>query len=275
MVEKLLIWVTIALTLATPASAQRANRGEVQPAPPAAAPCLQFYLGGRPPTAIRPAARDHRLFCRSFYALTYSTRQRNPVWTSYRLTRDMVQGADRIPRRSRRFAPQAGLTSAEQGNHDDYVHPPFHRGHMTPDNDAPNLAMQADTYVVSNIVPQIGGFNSGLWAQLESAVHRLAASEGEVFVVTGPIYAPSLTPMNGIAVPSHVFKAIFVPSRGFALAFISTNAHPTACGIVPVAEVQRLTEVDVFPSLPATAKARLPDLPEDWGNFPRRCRPAP
>lgn len=275
MIQKLLVSGAITLAAAMPAAAQRSRSPSIQPAPPAPAPCTQFYLGGRAPVTVAPAPADHRPFCRSFYALTYSTRLRNPVWTSYRLTRDMVRGADAIGRHSRRFRPQVGLLPTEQAHHDDYDTSRFDRGHMTPDNDAPDRATQADTYVVSNIVPQISGFNGGLWAGLERSVHRLARNEGEVFIVTGPVFANSRPATNGIAEPSDVFKAIFVPSRGFALAFISSNAHPTRCRIVAIAEVERATGLDVFPSLPAATKAQLPTLPRRWGRFPRHCRAGP
>ena len=276
MFQRILLAIAMAVALAAPADARRrtAHSTRVLPAPPAPAPCLQFYLGGQMPAGPAPASVDQRLFCHSFYALTYSTTRRDPVWTSYRLTAAMARSSDGFTRHSRTFAPQPGLSVNEQGAHGNYRHPPFDRGHMTPDNDAPDLATQADTYFVSNIVPQISGFNEGLWSQLEGAVHRLAESEGDVYVVTGPIFGDNRPAMNGIAVPSAIFKAIYVPSRGFALAFVSTNERRTECRIVPVAEVQRQTGFDPFPSLQTAVKAQLPALPPGWGAFPSACHPA-
>lgn len=270
MLLRFLLPVTAALA-ATSAAAALPKCPAVAPAPPLSAPCRQFYLDLRAPEPATPPPSTERIFCHSFYALSYSSARRNPVWTSYRLTDEMAGQSDRFGRRSRTFGRQAGLSVSQQPHHNDWQFPPFARGHMTPDNDAPTCETQADTYWVTNIVPQVSGFNSGRWSRLEVAVHRLAISEGEIFVVTGPIFDGSRPPMNGIAVPSAIFKALYVPSRRFALAFISTNESRTVCTIVPIAEVERRTGVDVFPSLSDSTKAQLPAMPAGWGRFPRQC----
>lgn len=268
MLRWILLPAAALLAAATAAPAQ-------PPAPPAPAPCLQFYLERRAPEPVAPPAADERIFCHSFYALSYSSGRHDPVWTSYLLTRAMVAGADSFKRRNRRFAQQAGLAADQQGNHDDYTNQGFARGHMTPADDAPDRPTQADTFVVTNIVPQVGPFNGGLWAQLERAVHRLAASEREVYIVTGPLFEEARNPIHGIAVPSAIFKAIYVPSRRFALAFVSTNEQPTRCTIVAIAELQRRSGLDPFPSLTAATKASVPAMPAGFGGFPTGCRRAP
>ena len=270
MLLRLLLAVVAALAT-TSAYAQLPVCPPVAAAPPAAAPCLQFHFERRQPKVTTSPPPAVRIFCHSFYAISYSPALRNPGWTSYRLTGEMAGQADTFDRRSRTFAAQAGLDASEQGHHNDWQFPPFARGHLTPDNDAPTCATQADTYWVSNIVPQNSKFNGGLWAKLERAVHRLAISEGEVFIVTGTIFGEPRAPMNGIAVPSALFKAIYVPSRGFALAFIATNEFPSRCRIVPIAEVQRQSGLNVFPSLPASIRAQLPQMPSGWGAFPNAC----
>jgi DNA/RNA endonuclease G (NUC1) len=44
-----------------------------------------------------------------------------------------------------------------------------------------------DTFVLSNAVPQIAPFNSGIWGQLEDGVRDVAFARGEIYVVTGPV----------------------------------------------------------------------------------------
>jgi endonuclease G len=244
----------------------------VDPAPPVPPPCLQFYLGGQAPAVVAPTAPNGQVFCHSFYALSYSTALHDPIWTSYELTAAMVRGSAGFDRANiTSFAAQAGLSATQQARNSDYTDRRFQRGHMTPDNDAGDEPAQADTYVITNVVPQNGGLNGGLWARLEGAVHALGGSEGSVFVVTGPLFESSRPPMHGIAIPSHTFKAIFVPSRGFALAFVATNEKPTVCTIVPIDDIARRAGIDPFPSLPASVKATLPVRPPGWGHFPRAC----
>jgi endonuclease G len=270
MLQRFLVSVSIALAIAAPVAArQRGRASSTEAAPPAPAPCLQFYLDRTPPTETAPGA-DERRFCHSFYVANYSTVRKDPVWTSYLLTAAMARAVP-TPRISHPFAPQAGLDPSLEASDDGFDSATFDRGHMTPDHDAPGRGQETDTYVVTNIVPQISGFNRGLWARIEGAVHNLAISEREVYIVTGPIFAEARRPMNGVAVPSSLFKAIYVPSRHFALAFIAINKMPSACRIVPITQVQQEAGVDPFPSLPADAKSSLPAMPRGWGHFPKAC----
>jgi endonuclease G, mitochondrial len=283
MKRRLMIPIAFALAVLAPVlaygSAASAQAGKaVAPEAPAAAPCTQFYLGRQAPTG----GPSGRIICHSFYAISYSTSLRNPVWTSYRMTRAMAAGGDRIGRFSGQFRQDAALTAAEQGAHRDYANPPYDRGHLTPANDAIDMPHQSDTFVITNVVPQISQLNQRLWRFLEASVHQLAATEGEVFVVTGATYAASPPLMHKagrpdrIAVPDATFKAIFVPSRNVAIGYIATNADPTVCTVMSIAELARRTGVNPFPSLPAAATAEMPafTLPAGPGTDPPDCRPA-
>jgi len=280
-----LIPIAFALSVLVPvfaqssvASAQSSASKAAAPAPPAATPCPQFTLGGQAPTG----GPSGRIICHSFYVISYSTTLRDPVWTSYRLTREMSLGGDRIGRYSGQFRQDPALTAAEQGAHADYANPPYDRGHLTPANDAIDMPHQSDTFVITNVVPQISQLNQRLWRFLESSVHQLAQAEGEVFVVTGATY-PANPPLmhkagrpDRIAVPDTTFKAIYVPSRNIAIGYIATNANPTVCTVMSIAELARRTGVNPFPSLPATATAQMPafTLPAGQGTQPPDCRPA-
>lgn len=282
MKRRLLLPFAFVLSILVPVLAQGAVSAQAAKskavAPPAAAPCLAFYQGAQPPTG----GPSGRILCHSFYAISYSTTLRNPVWTSYRLTRQMVRGADRIGRYNGQFRQDPALTAAQQGAHRDYVHPPFDRGHMTPANDAEDMRHQADTFVITNVVPQISELNQRLWRFLESSVHKLADNEGEVFVVTGATFAanPPLMHRPGqtgrIAVPEATFKAIYVPSRNIAIGYYATNANPTVCTVMSIADLARRTGVNPFPSLPASATARMPafTLPAGQGTPSPDCPPA-
>lgn len=282
--RRLLLPFAFALSIVAPVLAQGAAAAQskaVAPAPPAAAPCSAFYLGGQPPTG----GPSGRIICHSFYAISYSTTLRDPVWTSYRQTRAMSRGGDSITRFSGSFRQDPALTAAEQGAHGDYTNanPAFDRGHLTPANDAIDMPHQSDTFVITNVVPQVGLFNRGLWRFLEASVHQLAIDEGEVYIVTGATYAanPPLMRRPGrpgrIAVPEATYKAIYVPSRNVAIGYFATNAHPTVCTIMSIAELARRTGVNPFPSLPATATAQMPaafTLPRGQGTDVPDCRPA-
>ena len=75
----------------------------------------------------------------------------------------------------------------------DYTKSGFDRGHLVPaadiPHDAPQKAMD-ETFLMTNISPQIPAFNRGIWASFEKYVRSLCNEFDEVFVMTGPLYLP-------------------------------------------------------------------------------------
>jgi endonuclease G len=266
---------------AAPAWAKPRTAAAAAPAPSAV--CPQFYFNGQAPVTAGPPARsDGRTLCHSFYVISYSTTLRDPLWTSYRLTGAMAKGGDSIGRFQGTFRPEPGLAKTEEGAHRDYVHPPFDRGHLTPANDAVDMTTQSDTFMITNVVPQVSELNQRLWRFLEASVHQLAEDEGEVYIVTGARFAatPPLMHKAGqagrIAVPDATFKAIYVPSRNVAIAYVATNQVATVCTVMSIAELARETGVNPFPSLPAAVTDHRPDftLPKGKGTDAPACQPA-
>jgi endonuclease G len=194
----------------------------------------------------------------------------------------MAEGGDRIGRFQGQFRPEPGFAKSEEGAHRDYVHPPFDRGHLTPANDAVDMTTQRDTFMITNVVPQVSELNQGLWRFLEASVHQLAEDEGDVYVVTGARFAATAPLMHRagqpgrIAVPDATFKAIYVPSSNVAVAYLATNEVATVCTVMSIAELTRETGVNPFPSLPAAVTDHHPDfaLPKGKGTDAPDCRPA-
>ena len=63
-----------------------------------------------------------------------------------------------------------------------------------------------------------------------------------------------------IAVPSETYKAIFIPARSVAVAYIATNADDPTCQVVSLADLRARAGVDAFPALPEDLKAELSEL---------------
>ncbi len=59
----------------------------------------------------------------------------------------------------------------------------------------------------------------------KSAVRDIALSGDEVFVVTGPAFlGAELESLKGrVLVPTHIYKAVYVPSRNAAAAYFAPN----------------------------------------------------
>jgi len=224
--------------------------------PPAV--CDGFFEGAQEPALMSTPSlptRTERTVCHSFYAISESAELRDPLWSAEHLTKDMAIGGDSIARIDQGFVKDGGIENADQASDSDYL-APYDRGHMTPANDAPDDTSQRDTFVLTNAVPQHNKLNRHLWFYLEAAVHQVAESEGEVYVVTGPIFAKRPPLMHGrVAVPKATFKAIYIPARNLAVGYVATNTSIPTCRAFPIAEIIRQSGIDPFPALSTEIKS--------------------
>lgn len=53
-----------------------------------------------------------------------------------------------------------------------------------------------ESFLMTNVSPQVGvGFNRGYWARLEGFVRHLTRHFDDVYVVTGPLFLPTVRPV--------------------------------------------------------------------------------
>lgn len=243
-------FTALALLLVLPAAAQPS--------------CPQHFAGGQPPALVNPRlATKARPLCYRMFGVLHSGLTRTPLWSAERLTRDTVEAAREV-RRINLFHPEDQLPADEQAELSDYARSGFDRGHMTPSGNMPDPDSQADSFTLANMVPQNHPLNTGLWSDIEGAVRALARREGELHVVTGPLFVgEQLQALRGrVFVPSHVWKAVLNPRTGRAAAYLSPNTDNAGYEVVSMARLRELSGLDVFPSLPEAAKAEAGSLPQ-------------
>lgn len=107
----------------------------------------------------------------------------------------------------------------------DYTRTGFDRGHLAPNADMANPDSQFDSFSLANIAPQTPDNNRKTWVKIETQTRNLTNQYGSAYVVTGVAF---LTPevkrlKNRVLVPSHFFKAVYLPSQHQAMAFFSPN----------------------------------------------------
>jgi endonuclease G len=228
------------------------------------AACPQLFLDGRPPalTNARLAQRT-TLLCNDAFAVLASGVTHGAIWSAERPTSASVAAA-RMTERAGRFHPDDRLPAGDQARLEDYRQSGYDRGHMTPSGDMPDERSQQQSFSLANMVPQASTLNRGAWAGIETAVRDLAADEGELFVVTGPMFQgqelQSIGP-DGVLVPSMIWKAVYSRSRRGAAAYVCENTSKPECQIVSVAVLTRAAGVDPFPSLSESVKATAIALP--------------
>lgn len=225
--------------------------------------CPEHFAGGEAPeiTNEKLAERAQQL-CFEAYAVMHSGVSRTPLWSAEHLNRGRISSARAMTRRNN-FHPEEQLPANSRAELRDYARSGFDRGHMSPSGDMPTESAQYESFSLANIIPQNANNNQNLWANIEEQTRNLAARRGELYVITGPMFeGASIQRINGrILVPTHVFKAVYDPARRQAGAYIAPNAPGSEYQTVPIAELEKRININLFPRLPADIKQREMDLP--------------
>ncbi len=95
----------------------------------------------------------------------------------------------------------------------DYAGSTYDRGHLVASADRQySYEANAQTFYYSNISPQMGNFNTGIWAELENKVRDWGVSStirDTLYVVKGgTINEGNYTPLNNTVVPKYYFMAV-------------------------------------------------------------------
>lgn len=150
-----------------------------------------FTFQGRP--VNRDEDREVLVLVNHGYVVGYSPDRLQPVWAAYRVA-GMTEGVDfdrpHLYYEDKRLEEKIRLGPETFGKHDQIQ---YHVGHMVPNeviNRQYGRLAQTETFFMSNMSPQRGSLNTGLWLKLETAIRNIEDKEGKdhVWVVAGPIF---------------------------------------------------------------------------------------
>ena len=215
--------------------------------------CPQFFANGTPPIVEKHPMQ--RALCYDAFAILHSGESKTPVFVAQRLNRSSIADADE--KRTNRYFQDARLRSAERATLDDYKGSGFDRGHMAPAGDMPTAQAMAQSFSLANMVPQAPGHNRGVWAKsVEAATRKYAArATGDVYVITGPVYVPSIadSPSIGrgqVRVPKYLFKLVYDEQKGKTWAYWQENSD-SVMGLPQISyeELVKLTGISFLPSI--------------------------
>lgn len=209
--------------------------------------------------------------CRIGYAVGYSYHYKDPVYSVVHLTKESAQGT---VKRKDSFKEDASIPTQYRATLNDYKNTPYDRGHMT---SAGDLSWSYDTMIesfyLSNMVPQNPSVNRGPFRMLEITVRNWAIKHGSLYVYTGPVFMNnySVIGKSAVAVPQDVYKVVYDPALNKAIAFIIPNllnvdVKDMTEYVVSIDEVERLTGIDFFPTMPADKKSVKEQISkmEEW-----------
>ena len=206
------------------------------------------------------------------YTTSYNPKTKQPNWVGWRLTADHVDGE--FLRKGIKFHEDEDVPEP-RAKDEDYRGSGYDRGHMCPSGDNKwSQQAQEQSFLFTNICPQNHGLNAGDWNEMEQQCRKWAVEEGELYIVSGPILYGSARHKsigkNKIPVPEAFFKVVLsMKGTPKAIGFIYKNQagnRPKGDYVNTVDEVERITGIDFFPSLPddvenkVEAKANI----DDW-----------
>ncbi|WP_296403407.1 DNA/RNA non-specific endonuclease [Psychrobacter sp.] len=212
--------------------------------------------------------------CFNGFATLYSGLSRTPLWSAEHLTRNRLDQADTIPREDS-FHSESRLPSNMQAQLSDYKGTGYDRGHLAPNADMANINQQYDSFSLANIVPQAPENNRYLWRNIESVTRYLTKKYGEIYVITGVTFKGNkLTQLNNrVLIPTHMFKAIYIPKTGEAGVYYAPNDDTKRVEIISVDELALRTNIDVFPTINSKAKSKAMALSSNVGDIPEKNTP--
>jgi endonuclease G len=229
----------------------------------------QFYRGVSPAITSEKLTQQTHAVCFSEIAVLYSGVARTPLWSAEHLTPARIERARGLARlRSNAFHEEASLPEDERSWLSDYKRSGFDRGHMAPNGDMSTPEAQEESFSLANMIPQDPCNNEVLWEGIESAVRDIALKD-DVFVVTGPAFlGAELQSLKGrVLVPTHLFKAVYIPSRNAAAAYFAPNDPSQDWETVSIAELEARVGVNVFPQLDGDVRRHAMILPAPTPHF--------
>jgi len=216
--------------------------------------------------------------CREAYLVAYDAPVKIPVYVAYTLLPQNALGC--FPRTNAFVADQS--LNGTGAKPDDYVGTGYDKGHAAPDGDLSwSQQVEYESFLMTNMYPQAGSLNRGIWKLLETSVRGWSYQLGNSFTIfAGAIYAQGdKTIGNGVIVPHGYYKIVINNNTG-AIAgwsFPHTAPYPNLGNDLtkfrlPIAQIEQSAGVKF--AFPATAKELAPgtEWPVNFGDLTKAKR---
>ncbi|MBQ8593436.1 MAG: DNA/RNA non-specific endonuclease [Bacteroidaceae bacterium] len=200
---------------------------------------------------------------RTGYTLSYNTSYKVPNWVGWKLTGERVRGK---AKRTNIFLPDPDIQERYQAFDTDYRSSGYDRGHMAPAGDMKwNEKAMNESFYLSNICPQASHLNQGGWRIVEEQCREWVKSEGDMYIVCGPIFEEGARHKrigrNKVYVPEKFFKVILMEGNQLsAVGFIFPNddcRQKVEFYAATIDRIEEVTGLDFFSALPDEVENRI------------------
>lgn len=225
---------------------------------------------GNPSNAVTDERqRDNYLVIHRSYVLSYNNSRGTANWVSWRtIAADLGQRLDRV-----QFQPDQSLPRGfGRVQSSDYSGSGYDRGHMVPSADRfADPRLNAETFLMTNVVPQTAELNQFPWEKLESYSRTLARKGYDLYTVAG-VYGDAGRIRNKVTIPTNCWKVIVILSRGTPLDSVDDDTWviavdmPNRNGVAgtkwqlyrtSVREIEQRTGLDLLSRFPREIQDKL------------------
>jgi len=210
--------------------------------------------------------------CRQAYFVGYDAAAKLPKYVAYNL---VPQNALGCVLRSNAFVADQSVVNGPTPN--DYVGTGFDKGHMVPDGDLSwDQQVEYESFLMTNMSPQAGSLNRGIWKLLETSVRGWAEEHNQSYTIyVGGIYGAQNPRIgSGVVVPHAFYKIAInnVTKETAGWLFPHVKPYPNLGNDLtkfrmPIAQIQQ--QAGVTFAFPAGAKELNPgqEWPVDYGRL--------
>ena len=177
------------------------------------------------PYGFAQTQRTAQPICREGYLVAYDAPVKIPVYVAYTLQPQNALGC--FPRTNAFVADQSlGGTGAKP---DDYAGTGYDKGHAAPDGDLSwSQIVEYESFLMTNMYPQHGSLNRGIWKLLETSVRGWAVQRNQSFTIyVGAFYGQGNEFIgNGVIVPNGYYKIVINNSTGEVAGWAFPHTKP-------------------------------------------------
>ncbi len=230
------------------------------------------------PYGFAQTQRTAQPICREGYLVAYDAPVKIPVYVAYTLEPGKALGC--FPR-TNAFVADASL-GGTGARPDDYAGTGYDKGHAAPDGDLSwSQQVEYESFLMTNMYPQHGSLNRGIWKLLETSVRGWAVQLNQNFTIyVGAIYgAGDPTIGNGVIVPHGFYKIVINNATGQVAGWAFPHVKPygnlgndLTKFRVSIAQIQQQAGVQF--KFPANAKELNPgqEWPVNYGDLTKAKR---
>lgn len=157
------------------------------------------------PYGFAATQRQVQPICREAFLVAYDAPVKIPAYVAYTLEPAKALGC--FPR-TNAFVADASVQGGARP--DDYAGTGYDKGHAAPDGDLSwSQQVEYESFLMTNMYPQHGSLNRGIWKLLETSVRGWAVQTNQSYTIyVGAMYGAGDESFKGIIVPHGYYKIV-------------------------------------------------------------------